>query len=191
MIIEVKKFKDVNRAPYNPRVELKVGMPEYEKLKKSIETFGHVLPMVYNSRSGTLVGGHQTMTVLEDLGKTEAEMSIVDLGEVEEKALNIGLNKLGGMWNKDKLTTLLYELIEIPEFDIDVTGFDLDEVVGEVEEKDIVPFTLDDFEFEEIKEPCWFVIRGDLDDYEEIKKHITKLKNDVIIEGSLDGQLKQ
>lgn len=81
--------------------------------------------------------------------------------------------------------------IEIPEFDIDVTGFDLDEVVGEVEEKDIVPFTLDDFEFEEIKEPCWFVIRGDLDDYEEIKKHITKLKNDVIIEGSLDGQLKQ
>ena len=191
MKIEVKKFKDVNRAPYNPRVELKAGMPEYEKLKKSIETFGHVLPMVFNKRSDNLVGGHQTMTVLEDLGKTEAEISIVDLGEVEEKALNIGLNKLGGLWDKDKLITLLDELIEIPDFDIDLTGFNLEEIEGEAKQEDIVSFTLDDFEFEEIKEPCWFVIRGDLDDYEEIKKHITKLKNDVIIEGSLDGQLKQ
>ena len=52
MIIETKEFKDVNRALYNPRVELKPGMPEYEKLKKSIEEFGHILPMVFNKRSG-------------------------------------------------------------------------------------------------------------------------------------------
>ena len=128
MIIEVKKFKDVNRAPYNPRVELKAGMPEYEKLKKSIETFGHVLPMVYNVRSHTLVGGHQTMTVLADLGRTEAEMSIVDLSEVEEKALNIGLNKISGEWDYGELSDILNELIEIPDFDIDLTGFDIEDV---------------------------------------------------------------
>ena len=65
MQIKSLKFKDVKRAQYNPRVELKPGMPEYEKLAKSIHEFGHVLPMVYNQRSGNLVGGHQTMTVLE------------------------------------------------------------------------------------------------------------------------------
>lgn len=191
MIIETKNFKDVNRAPYNPRVELKAGMPEYEKLKKSIETFGHVLPMVYNKTSGNLVGGHQTMTVLEDMGKTKAEMSIVELGDAEEKALNIGLNKLGGMWNKNKLSTLLDGLVDVPDFDIDLTGFDFAELEDTVKQEDVVPFTLDDFEFEDIKEPCWFVIRGNLDDYEEIKKHVLKLKNNVIIEGSYDGQLKQ
>lgn len=130
--IEIKKFKDVNRAPYNPRVELKAGMSEYEKLKKSVETFGHVLPMVYNQKSGTLVGGHQTMTVLEDLGRTEAEMSIVDLNEVEEKALNIALNKIGGMFDNEKLSDILNELIEIPDFDIELTGFTLDEI-GEID----------------------------------------------------------
>lgn len=31
MIIETKKFKDVKWAPYNPRVELKPGMPELDK----------------------------------------------------------------------------------------------------------------------------------------------------------------
>lgn len=149
MKIEIKKFKDVNRAPYNPRVELKAGMPEYEKLKKSIETFGHVLPMVYNSRSGTLVGGHQTMTVLEELGKTEAEMSIVDLSEVEEKALNIALNKTGGMFDNEKLFDILNELIEIPDFDIELTGFDMMEF-EQLDSKEIVETPPDEFkEFDE------------------------------------------
>ena len=58
MIIETKKFKDVNRAPYNPRVELMPGMPEYEKLAKSIHEYGHILPLVFNARTGVLVGGH-------------------------------------------------------------------------------------------------------------------------------------
>ena len=136
MIIKTKQFKDVNRAPYNPRVDLEPGMPEYEKLKKSILAFGHVLPLVFNKKSGNLVGGHQTMTVLEEDGRTEAEMSIVDLNDADEKALNIALNKTGGMFDGAKLSEILNELIEIPDFDIEVTGFDLDEIgfIGELSE---------------------------------------------------------
>ena len=128
MIIETKNFKDVNRAPYNPRIELKPGMPEYEKLKKSIEEFGHILPMVFNKRSGNLVGGHQTMTVLEADNITKAQMSIVDLDDAKEKALNIALNKIGGAWEDGKLSELLGELSVLPDFDIELTGFDVDEI---------------------------------------------------------------
>ena len=130
MIIETKNFKDVNRAPYNPRIELKAGMPEYEKLKKSIEEFGHVLPMVFNKRSGNLVGGHQTMTVLEADNITQAQMSIVDMDDANEKALNIALNKIGGAWEDGKLSELLGELSALPDFDIELTGFDVDEVAA-------------------------------------------------------------
>ncbi len=130
MIIKTKKFKDVNRAPYNPRVELKKGMPEYEKLAKSIDKFEQVLPMVYNSRSGNLVGGHQTMTVLGDRGIDESQMSIVDLDDADEKALNIALNKISGSWDDDKLSVLLGELSALPDFDIELTGFDVDEVAS-------------------------------------------------------------
>lgn len=124
MIIKNIKFKDVNRAPYNPRVELKPGMKEYDKLSKSIDKFQQVLPMVFNKRSGNLVGGHQTMTVLEDKGINESKMSIVDLDDGDEKALNIALNKIGGEWDDEKLSALLDELTTIPDFDVEITGFE-------------------------------------------------------------------
>jgi len=186
MDIKLKKFKDVNRAPYNPRVELKPGMPEYEKLSKSIETFGHVLPMVFNVRSGNLVGGHQTMTVMESKGFTEAKMSIVDLDDAQEKALNLALNKIGGDWNKEKLSEL-FETMSLP--DIQLGGFDLGEIESLTKTSESSnDFTLEDFEFEDVYEPCWFVIRASIDEYEAIKKILLEL--DATVEGSLDGQLK-
>ena len=136
MEIETKNFKDVNRAPYNPRIDLKPGMPEYEKLKKSIEEFGHVLPMVFNKRSGNLVGGHQTMTVLEADNITKAQMSIVDLNDANEKALNIALNKIGGSWEDGKLSELLGELSALPDFDIELTGFDIDESAAFIQKRE-------------------------------------------------------
>ena len=50
----------INPAPYNPRRQLRPGDVEYEKLKKSIEEFGLVEDLVWNERTGTLVGGPPT-----------------------------------------------------------------------------------------------------------------------------------
>jgi len=41
-----KKTADLKPAEYNPRKKLKPGMPEYEKLKRSIEQFGYVDPVI-------------------------------------------------------------------------------------------------------------------------------------------------
>ncbi|HEM2239590.1 TPA: ParB N-terminal domain-containing protein, partial [Listeria monocytogenes] len=54
--IEVSK---INPAAYNPRIDLMPGDLEYEKLKKSIEEFGYIDPLIWNERTGNLVGGHQ------------------------------------------------------------------------------------------------------------------------------------
>ena len=48
----------VTPAGYNPRRPLKPSDPTYKKLKASIEAFGLVEPLVWNRRSGRLVGGH-------------------------------------------------------------------------------------------------------------------------------------
>ena len=190
MKIQKIPIDKINPAAYNPRKDLQPGDKEYQLLEKSIKEYGFIEPLIWNKNGGNLIGGHQRLKILKARGDTEVEVSVVELDDIKEKALNIALNKIGGDWNNDKLSEILNELVEIPDFDIDITGFNLAEMTDEVKQDDIVPFTLDDFEFDDIKEPCWFVIRGDLDDYEEIKKHITKLENNVTVEGSLDGQLE-
>ena len=59
--MEIKKMKisQIAKADYNPRVELKPGDAVYEKLKDSIKTFGFCEPLILNSRTGRLIGGHQ------------------------------------------------------------------------------------------------------------------------------------
>ncbi len=128
MEIEKMKISRIHRADYNPRVELKPDDPVYEKLKSSIKTFGFCEPLVFNSRTGQLVGGHQRLTVLKDLGYTEAEVVVVDLPLEQEKAFNIALNKIQGGWDEHKLALLLDELTEAPEFDVELTGFETDEI---------------------------------------------------------------
>ena len=81
MNIEKKKVTELLPAEYNPRKDLKPGDPEYEKLKRSLEQFGYVEPVIWNKNTGRVVGGHQRLKVLQDLGETEIECVIVELSE--------------------------------------------------------------------------------------------------------------
>lgn len=127
MQIEKVPVEQLQAAAYNPRKELKPGDAEYEKLKRSITEFGYVEPVIWNKRSGNVVGGHQRLTVLKDIGETQIDCVIVDLDDQREKALNIALNKIQGEWDKDKLAALLTEF-DGSEFDVTLTGFDAAEV---------------------------------------------------------------
>ena len=127
MIIQTIPIDKINIAAYNPRKDLKPGDPEYEKLKKSILTFDLVEPLVWNKRSGNLVGGHQRLKVLKELGQTEVEVSVVDLPDNKEKALNLALNKISGEWDLPRLKDILEEL-DTGDIDIEITGFDVKEI---------------------------------------------------------------
>ena len=99
----------------------------YEKLKRSIAEFGYVEPVIWNRQTGNVVGGHQRLKVLVDLGQREIDCVVVDLDLQREKALNIALNKIQGDWDESKLASLMAEF-DASAFDVSLTGFDAEEV---------------------------------------------------------------
>ena len=78
---------DLHPADYNPRKDLAPGDKQYEKLARSIETFGYVEPIVWNRTTGNIVGGHQRLKVLVQKGYTEVQVVEVELNEQEERIL--------------------------------------------------------------------------------------------------------
>lgn len=127
MVIEKKNVSELLPAEYNPRKDLKPGDSEYEKLKRSIEQFGYVEPVIWNKTTGKVVGGHQRLKVLMDMGITEVECVVVEMSVEKEKALNIALNKISGEWDKDKLALLITDL-QGADFDVSLTGFEAAEI---------------------------------------------------------------
>ena len=127
MIIKEVEASKISPAPYNPRVDLQPGDEEYEKLKRSINEFGYVEPLIWNERTGNLVGGHQRYKVLMESNPKHLQVSVVHLSVEKEKALNIALNKISGQWDNDKLSILLMELEEA-DFDVSLTGFSIEDI---------------------------------------------------------------
>lgn len=138
--VETVKLKQMNPAPYNPRVDQQPGDREYQTLEHSILKHGHIQPLVWNRRTGNLVGGHQTLKVLTAAGQDKADTIVIDVDENEERAINLVLNKTGGRWNQAKLAKLLSELKDQLE-DIKDTGFDeieYDAIAGQRDLEDIL-----------------------------------------------------
>ena len=151
MVIEKINVNKLLPAEYNPRVALKPGDKEYEKLKRSIKEFGYVEPVIWNKATGNVIGGHQRLTVLKDMGQNEIDCVVVDLSVEKEKALNIALNKIQGAWDNDKLASLLTDL-DASSFDVTMTGFDaaeVDELLNNFYSSEAVE---DDFEYEKAQE---------------------------------------
>lgn len=132
MQIERMKIRDLNRAAYNPRIDLMPGSTDYENLRRSITEYGMLIPLVWNRRTGNIVAGHQRLTILENEGETEVDVSVVDLDETQEKQLNIALNKIQGGWDEEKLSALLADLGD----DAILTGFtqqEIDNLANDIE----------------------------------------------------------
>ena len=68
--VPVKKLKP---AKYNPRKDLKPGDPAYEKIKRSMTTYGYIDPVIWNEVTGNIVGGHQRYKVLVAEGVKEID----------------------------------------------------------------------------------------------------------------------
>lgn len=88
---EIKRMKteDLKPADYNPR---EISDRAKEGLNASMETFGIVDLIVWNKRTGNVVGGHQRLDILLSHSIEETDVIVVDLSLEDEKALNIALN---------------------------------------------------------------------------------------------------
>ena len=158
MKIVKKKLEELKPAPYNPR---KISKKEYEKLKRSIQKFGYIDPLVWNRKTGNVVGGNQRLKVLKELGVSIVDVVEVDLTLEEEKALNLALNRISGDWDMETLEELLKELSNGM---LEYTGFDLEEIddlIGELATSPELDAKAD--EVPEIKEEEHIAIKeGDL-----------------------------
>ena len=190
--MEIRKIpiEKLNPAAYNPRKDLQPGDPEYEKLKRSMQEFGYVEPIVWNKRTGNIVGGHQRYKVLLDMGMSEVDCVVVDLDETKEKALNLALNKIQGDWDYLKLIDLLQEL-DTGEFDLELTGFDMGEIEDLIAQLHVPEEIVEDEVPEPPKEPItkpgdlWLLGRhrllcGDATKKEDVERLMDGKKADMV-----------
>lgn len=118
---------DVKPNPKNPRIDLRPGMPLYEKLKASIEHFSYVDPIIWNKTTGMIVSGHQRFQVMKDIAEEKGEpfetvdVMEVEMTEAEQDSFMVAVNKITGLWDTEKLEALFKEL---SEEDLSYTGYD-------------------------------------------------------------------
>ena len=124
--VRVLPIDQVVPAKYNPRRVLKPTDKAYRKLESSLREFGLVEPLVWNERTGRVVGGHARLSILKKMGVREVPVSVVNLTEAREKALNVVLNnqEAQSRYDPSRLADLLEELGDLPE--LEMTGFDPD-----------------------------------------------------------------
>lgn len=119
-------------APYNPRT---IEPDEMEALKRSLKFFGAVQPIVVNTRSQRIVGGHQRVVAAAALEMKELPVVYVDLDDPSEKQLNLALNRISGAWDEAKLAEVMRSLQESGA-DMALTGFtdeEIREYLGQVQ----------------------------------------------------------
>ena len=125
MKIEKVKISELNPAEYNPR---RMTNKQYEDLKNSLEKFGLVDPIIINS-DNTVVGGHQRLRIMRELGTEYVPTVRVNLSKEDEKELNIRLNKNTGEFDLDVLANN-FEVDELKDWgfkDVEL-GFNIDKM---------------------------------------------------------------
>ena len=140
MKITLIEINSLNPAEYNPR---QISNKQYEDLKASMEKFGCVDPIIINinpERSNVVVGGHQRLRILRELGAEKVPTVSVNLSEEDERELNVRLNKSGGEWDMDILANE-FDVVDLKEWgfkDIEL-GFNIDKIVEGNTEDDHIP----------------------------------------------------
>lgn len=85
------KREELHEAEYNPRL---ISKENRKKLKQSVKS-GLADAIVWNKRTGNVVGGHQRLSVLDELERNknyEMDVLAIDVDTETEKKLNIRLN---------------------------------------------------------------------------------------------------
>jgi len=140
------KLQDLTPNPENPR---HITDEKLAALKKSLQKYGDLSGIVFNQKTGKLIGGHQRQKVIENAEVTlTKELStpsstgtvaygnlefdgeihsvrIVEVDEVIEKEMNLAANQhaRSASWDFPKLTEWVIE-IDSHNKDIEAMGWD-------------------------------------------------------------------
>lgn len=169
------KINSLNPAEYNPR---QINNKQYEDLKASMEKFGCVDPIIINinpERLNVVVGGHQRLRILRELGAEKVPTVSVNLNEEDERELNVRLNKSGGEWDMDILANE-FDIVDLKEWgfsDIEL-GFNIDKLIDNAEEEEEIEIP-QSLQLEPPKEYILIMAEPNSVEWEELKEDL-KLK---------------
>jgi hypothetical protein len=125
-------------SKYNPRI---MEEKEHEKLDEVIEYFGLVDPIIFNTKTGVIIGGNQRFEhikhqeqgfalLLGDIGWFFTEDDLKLESEADEKALNLALNKITGYFDEPLLVPMLEEIIEADDIPIVFDDVEISDMLG-------------------------------------------------------------
>jgi len=125
MEVKTVKISELKPHPKNPRVHPDSAI---DKLVRSIKEFGWTNPILV-SADGYILAGHARLKAAEKAGIEEVPVIYLPLEGAKAEAYLIADNRLQDEtdWDYEKLKDLLQEL-DTGEFDIELTGFDIDEI---------------------------------------------------------------
>lgn len=129
---KITKFEEVEIAkikPYKNNAKIHTET-QIEKLCQSIDEFGFLSPCLIDSEYN-LIAGHGRVMAAQMIGwETVPCVFAEGLTEAQRKAYILADNKLSELaeWDKDLVSSELESLKDIG-FDIDVTGFDIDNII--------------------------------------------------------------
>ena len=108
----------------NPRINDEAA----EKLTKGIERYGFINPVVVNRQGNMILAGHTRIKALKQLGEETVPALFVDMDEATARGFAIWDNRSGefAAWDQELLESEIKELVEL-DFDIGLTGFDLED----------------------------------------------------------------
>ena len=139
---EIKQIKRVGidkLIPYinNAKVH---SEDQVTRIASSIREFGFLSPVLID-KDFNVIAGHGRIMAAKKLGMTEVPCIAVEgLSDAQRKAYILADNRLGELadWDMD-LVKLELEELDLANFDIDLTGFDINEFLkpGEVVEVDV------------------------------------------------------
>lgn len=146
---EVIHRSQIKNAPYNPRV---IDDEARKRLKKGLKKHGLVGSLTWNKRTGNLVSGHQRLSVMDELERTqdyELTVSVIDVSEKEEMEINVQMNNTSMMGDFD-----IEGLVNMVDLGADLESFgfsesDIDIMFGDSE---LVEMFEDSKKTEETKE---------------------------------------
>lgn len=130
MFPDYKKVKVKDLIPYARNARLH-SEEQITKVAASIKEFGFLNPVILDGENG-IIAGHCRVLAAKKLGIKELPaIEAIHLTETQKKAYIIADNKLaeGSTWDNE-LLKIEFEELQEAGFDVELTGFVLDEIDG-------------------------------------------------------------
>ena len=129
-------YRRLSELTPNPQNARKHPKQQIRQIAASIKQFGFVVPILID-RNNRIIAGHARAEAAKLLDIQEIPTILLEnLSENQIKAFMLADNRLAekAVWDPETLAVELQHLVEVDEFDVSVTGFEVAEIDSIIEE---------------------------------------------------------